>query len=150
NVEALTHRSGRTGRAGKKGMNVFIVEEGERRRAERLFSEAKLQLRWTAPPNAAAIAAHDRDRLRRELDPIETPPSAAAQELAAQLLADRDATAILATLIDRQLAERPAGETLTPIDLTPKKHAPAPRRPTDDSFVVFQINLGAKDRAEPN
>jgi ATP-dependent RNA helicase DeaD len=147
NTDALTHRSGRTGRAGKKGVNRFVVEEGERRRAERLFRDARLRLRWTAAPSAEAIAAHDRERLRIELGPP-PPSSPGARALAAQLLAEHDATSLVATLLDRALAERPAGEPLSPVDLTPR---PAPsRKPEGGEVVVFQINLGAKDRAEAN
>jgi ATP-dependent RNA helicase DeaD len=146
NAEALTHRSGRTGRAGKKGVNMFIVEEGERRRAERLFNEARLRLRWTAPPSAEAIAAHDRERLRIELSPP-PPADGAARALAADLLAGHDAISLLAALVHRTLAQRPAGEPLAPVDLTPR---PAPARKVEGEMVLFQINLGAKDRAEAN
>jgi ATP-dependent RNA helicase DeaD len=147
NAEALTHRSGRTGRAGKKGVNMFIVEESERRRAERLFNDAKLRLRWTAPPSAEAIAAHDRERLRIELSP--PPPSGEpARVLAATLLAEHDPAAVLAALLDRVLAQRPAGEALAPVDLAPPRHAPA-RKP-EGEWALFQINLGAKDSAEAN
>jgi ATP-dependent RNA helicase DeaD len=147
NAEALTHRSGRTGRAGKKGVNMFIVEEGERRRAERLFTDARLRLRWTEPPSAEAIAAHDRERLRIELSPP-PPANPGARALAAQLLADHEAVALVATLLDRALAERPAGEPLSRVDVAPR---PAPaRKPDGGEMAVFQINLGAKDRAEAN
>ncbi|HZS38804.1 MAG TPA: DEAD/DEAH box helicase [Polyangia bacterium] len=149
NPDALTHRSGRTGRAGKKGVSTFIVERGQRRRAERLFHDAHLKLRWTAAPSAAAIAAHDRERVRVELGTAAAAPSSdAARMLAAQLLAEHDATAIIAALVDRALAERPAGETLAPVDVQPMaaSRAPAP----SGEMVLFQVNLGAKDRAEAN
>jgi ATP-dependent RNA helicase DeaD len=55
---------------------------------------------------------------------------------------------MLALLIDRALAERPAGETLTPVELS---RLPPPKKSAARSeMVVFQINLGAKDRAEAN
>ena len=122
NADSLTHRSGRTGRAGKKGVNVFIVEERERRRAERLFNEAHLKLRWTVPPSAESIAAHDRERLRIELDAeVQEPRSDAATALAAQLLGAHAAERVVATLLDRALAERPAGEALSPVELVPAR-----------------------------
>ncbi len=150
NADSLTHRSGRTGRAGKKGVNVFLVEENERRRAERLFAEAHLKLKWSAAPSAEAIAEHDREQLRKELDEVSAPPSVAAHALATQLIATHDPSTLIATLIDRALAGRPAGEVLTPIELTrfvtaPKKHTQA-----GGDMVVFQVNLGIKDRAEAN
>jgi ATP-dependent RNA helicase DeaD len=126
---------------------MFIVEETERRRAERLFTEARLRLRWTQPPSAEAIAAHDRERLRIELSPP-PPTNPEARALAAQLLTDHDGVALVATLLARALAERPTGEPLTPVDVAPR---PAPaRKPEGGAMAVFQINLGAKDRAEAN
>jgi ATP-dependent RNA helicase DeaD len=160
NAEALTHRSGRTGRAGKKGVSVYIVEVGQRRRAERLFRDAHLKLRWTEPPSAQAVAAHDRERLYREVgEAMATPPSDTGTALAARLLGDHDAVALVATLLDRAIAERPAGEKLTPPSLPSEPaHAPPrrelPRRQGADrganQMALFQINLGAKDRAEAN
>ncbi len=150
NADAMTHRSGRTGRAGKKGVNIFIVEQGQRRRAERLFQEAHLKLRWTAPPSAAVIDAHDRERLHAEINEAAgRPASEGAHDLAARLLAAHEPAAVIAALLDRVKAERPAGETLTDIDLS----SPASKtkaRPSSDGVVLFQVNLGAKDRALPN
>jgi ATP-dependent RNA helicase DeaD len=149
-AEALTHRSGRTGRAGKKGVNIFIVEQGQRRRAERLFREAHLRLRFTSPPNAAAIEAHDRERLFAEIsEKLSEPPSEAAAAIANRLLDTHDAPALVAALLDRVRAERPPGEKLTEIDLTPPdKYKP---RPSDGgAMVLFQVNLGANKGALPN
>jgi ATP-dependent RNA helicase DeaD len=150
NAEALTHRSGRTGRAGKKGVNVFIVERGVRRRAERLFSEAHLRLTFTLPPNAESIAAEEQLRLRAELaEQLERPPSPAASALAGQLLAEGDALAIVAALLDRVLKDVPTGEALTPIELSPPPRA-AKTASARGEMVGFRINLGAKNQAQAN
>ncbi|MGZ3441998.1 MAG: DEAD/DEAH box helicase, partial [Polyangia bacterium] len=105
NAEALTHRSGRTGRAGNKGVNLFIVERGARRRAERLFHDAHLKLQWTAPPDAAAVAAHDRAMLSADvgaaIGSVRDPELTA---LAEKLVADHDAVAVVALLLERALA----------------------------------------------
>src|SRR6185369_2612378 len=94
NAESLTHRSGRTGRAGNKGVNAFLVERGARRRAQRLFADAHLSLQWTAPPDAPAVAAHDRAQLRNEV--TEALAQAVAPEttaMAEELIANHDAVA---------------------------------------------------------
>ncbi|HXU69206.1 MAG TPA: DEAD/DEAH box helicase [Polyangia bacterium] len=151
NAESLTHRSGRTGRAGNKGVNAFLVERGARRRAQRLFSDARLSLSWTAPPDAPAVAAHDRARLRAEVVEVlaggKVDP--AAQALAGELVADHDAVQVAAVLLERALAGRPAGERLTHVDLREAAVGP-PRAAPSGAMVLFEINLGAKDKAEAN
>jgi ATP-dependent RNA helicase DeaD len=158
NAESLTHRSGRTGRAGNKGVNAFLVERGARRRAQRLFADAHLSLSWTAPPDAPAVAAHDRARLRGEV--IEALAAGAANPavgaLASELIADHDAVLVAAVLLERALKGLPAGEPLTRVDLREATHAPRREAPSSQGggggggMALFEINLGAKDKAEAN
>jgi ATP-dependent RNA helicase DeaD len=150
NAEALTHRSGRTGRAGNKGVNAFLVERGARRRAARLFADAHLKLPFVAPPDAAAVAAHDRARVDRDVAAaLATPRDPGVTALAQKLVADHDAVAVVAVLLERALAARPAGEALTPVEL---REPSAPRAPAaaSSTMALFEINLGAKDKAEAN
>jgi ATP-dependent RNA helicase DeaD len=160
NAEALTHRSGRTGRAGNKGVNLFLVERGARRRAERLFHDAHLKLAWTAPPDAAAVAAHDRARLVGEVSAaVEAARDPDVTAMAEKLVADHDAVAVVALLVERLLAGRPAGEKLSRVELrapsstfasTAAGAAHHAKRPPSGEMVTFEVNLGAKDRAEAN
>jgi ATP-dependent RNA helicase DeaD len=153
NAEALTHRSGRTGRAGNKGVNLFLVERGARRRAERLFADAHLKLAWSAPPDAAAVAAHDRARLVGEVSSgVGAARDADVTAMAERLVADHDAVAVVALLVERALAGRPAGEKLSRVELGAPSHSPSHggKRPPAGEMVTFEVNLGAKDRAEAN
>jgi ATP-dependent RNA helicase DeaD len=41
-IEYYTHRSGRTARAGKKGVSIVLIESKERRRLEKIEEELGL------------------------------------------------------------------------------------------------------------
>ncbi len=55
NQEALLHRSGRTGRAGRKGASVLIVPTRARRKAERILQGAKVSANWGNAPSTDDI-----------------------------------------------------------------------------------------------
>ncbi|HEX8056541.1 MAG TPA: DEAD/DEAH box helicase, partial [Novosphingobium sp.] len=58
-AETLQHRSGRTGRAGKKGTAILLVPYPRRRRVEGMLRGARIAAEWINPPSAADIRAAD-------------------------------------------------------------------------------------------
>src|SRR5690606_27786540 len=57
NAETLLHRSGRTGRAGRKGTCVVIAPAHRKRVALSILRAAKVEAEMIAPPSADAIDA---------------------------------------------------------------------------------------------
>lgn len=111
NTAGLLHRSGRTGRAGKKGVSVVVVPHTKRRPAERLFSVANLSVEWSGPPLAEEIRAKDQQRLLD--DPMLTEPMSPEElELAGKLLVDRAPEAVAAALIRLHRSRLPAPEEM--------------------------------------
>ncbi len=120
--EVMQHRSGRTGRAGKKGISVLLVPPARRRRAEMLLNLAGIDAVWGTAPQAEEIRALDQQRmLQDELFTEEA--SADDQALAQTLLAERSAEQIAVALARLYRARLPAPEDI----LDPGERAPRVR-----------------------
>ncbi len=144
-AETLQHRSGRTGRAGKKGTAILLVPYPRRRRVEMMLRGARIPADWVAPPSAAEIRAADSERmLAALLAPVETDEEDRA--LAARLLAERSAEDIAAALVRAHRARLPEPEELLAADAAPPPRGP---RPGFEGSVWFRMNVGRRQNADP-
>jgi ATP-dependent RNA helicase DeaD len=109
-AEVMQHRSGRTGRAGRKGTSVLLVPPARRRRAELLLNLAGVDAAWGTAPQADEIRKLDHERMKDVLFTEETTPDDLA--LAQALLAERSAEDIAAALARLYRARLPSPEDI--------------------------------------
>jgi len=151
--EALLHRSGRTGRAGRKGTSALIVAPNRRRNAERLLRDAGITAEWCEAPSADAIIAKDNERLLANMT-LDTEVTEEERTLVARLLKAHSPEHIATAFIRQYRQGQSAPEDLLPANYKPSKEdreasrSSAPRENFDNG-VWFSLNVGRKQKAEP-
>ncbi|KIN74080.1 DEAD/DEAH box helicase [Sulfitobacter guttiformis] len=144
NADTLLHRSGRTGRAGRKGVSALIVPPKMRSKATRLMGWAKLDAEWALPPSAAEVNAADQERLLGD-DAWTTPAPEDAVEFVAELVERYTPTQLATAFVNLHRSRGSAPEELSnPGD--GKENAP---RAEFGKSVWFTVSTGRNDGAEP-
>jgi ATP-dependent RNA helicase DeaD len=160
-AEALQHRSGRTGRAGRKGVSALLVPVSRRRRAEQLLNGAGVRARWSGPPSAEEIRKLDQERLLNDLISM-APPADDDVELAKLLLAQRTPEQLGAALVRLYRSRLPAIEEVIDPGQQPERpdvrepRGLAPRPPKgpraaslSGGAAWFRLDIGRDKNADP-
>ena len=159
NSETLLHRSGRTGRAGQKGVSAIVVPINQRRKAERLLEGAKVSPAWVHPPSADEIV--ERDGARLLADPsLNEAVTDDERDFVTKLLEQHGAEKVAAAFVRMYHSGRSAPEDIAEVALDGRKprrdsfetvENNAPRRERSDfaDSAWFSLSVGRKQNAEP-
>jgi len=147
NKDILLHRSGRTGRAGSKGVSALVVPHNMRGKAERLLNNAKINANWGKPPSIEDITKRDQERFLADPALVE-PIKDDEKEAADKLLNAYGAQQIAAALLRMHNKQKPAPEEL--LDFVPsEKHDKKKRHEDFANSVWVSLSIGRDDNAEP-
>jgi ATP-dependent RNA helicase DeaD len=143
-ADAYTHRSGRTGRAGKKGVSSVLVTPREIQRTTALLGRARVKFRFAPLPTAESLRdARDAGLFERltadfvEGDAIDERSLA----LAERVLNAPEATRAVGRLISYALRQQTEARDITVIT-PPEERKREPRAPNRDGWVRFRVSWG--------
>jgi ATP-dependent RNA helicase DeaD len=158
--EVLQHRSGRTGRAGRKGISVLLIPLSKRRRADMMLSQARIAPNWGNVPSAEAIRKLDQERLLT--DPLFLEENTEEDlAMAKSLMEGRTAEQIAEALARFYRSRLPAPEDVyVPSDRSSPREPREPREerpreprperaPERGDGVWFHLDIGRKMNADP-
>ena len=161
NADVYTHRSGRTGRAGRLGSNVLFAASRAEHRVRAMLRAAGVQARQAPIPTPEEIFAAAEERLGESvLRDLANPVSqgdAHAQDLAERLLAKHSPAELVAALLRREAGRSHGTPRHVRDDAKPERNERKPRKAgpksqsgsrTQTDFVTYQVSWGAHAGAD--
>lgn len=161
NPATLLHRSGRTGRAGRKGTCVLLVPPSRRRLAERLLEGAKVEAEWSGAPTPEAIATADAERLLASpaLN-ADVPEAGETRDLINKITESHSAEQLATALITMWQDSLPTPASLRVLSPGSVKKMPREKsrdgeergersRAPREAGSWFRLSVGREDRADP-
>jgi ATP-dependent RNA helicase DeaD len=159
NKATLLHRSGRTGRAGKKGVSVLMVSHTRRRKVELMLQSASIKAEWAGPPSADEIRAKDQERMLT--DPIlmaeaDEDSLAMGRELLARTSPEHVAAALIRLYREKlpppedvQDDERMKRAMASGVNERGQKDGPLTDFARGGEMTWFKVNIGREKNADP-
>lgn len=136
-AENYTHRSGRTGRAGKKGTSILLVAPNLERVTGDIMRRAKIELSWRPVPQPhdvyTAIEQIFAERLNAPQEEGAAPP-VHVRHLAVRLLAESEPLTLVMRLLEENMQQGMAKPRDIPVarKMQDRFESDRSRRPRDD------------------
>jgi ATP-dependent RNA helicase DeaD len=155
NRDMMIHRSGRTGRAGRKGTSVLLVPLPRRGFVERVLASKASPITWTPAPTEAEIVERDLVRLDADIARDVAEIGDRDRELGRSLAARVPAEDLAALIVRGRLSAAPTPAPIQTIrergESRPRPHdvGPDPGPNPNGDYVVFRVNIGRRGNADP-